>query len=636
MRRFATPKQRARLFEAAGGHCAICGLELGHDFHADHTVPWRDVNETNPHAMRALCPACNLRKATMKLRRHQQEIDRIARLEGLGINVREVFALVTPGGGKSALPVIMAHRLIARGVIDKVLWIVPRDSLREQAERAFDDKGLRKLIGHGNRIRASGNEIDPSRDERGYVTTYQALASDPTLHSSELARHRYLLVLDEVHHLADLGVWRRAAQLVWDAAAVRLLMTGSGSRADGQRIAFLPYLPPDWSGRERVDVQGSSGLPTVYYDRVAALAEKAILPIYFERFDGQTSWIDRDGEVRSLESLRGAGKDTPSALFTALREDYAHDLLKGAVDHWQAHREDINKHAKLLVIAPGIGLARKYLGWLAEMGVARAAIATSDDSDAAKTAIKRFKGVSTPELDVLVTVQMAYEGMDVPAITHIACLTHIRSKEWIEQMLARAVRIDPRAGEWEEQAAHVWAPDDDLFSQCIAEIRAAQAAFVQDREERPSPRPQGPPADVEIVPLRAAATDVRGEDMQTGEVIDAEEFKRAKAALAAAGLSGVTVQRFMAAKRAYDTAPEPEEEVAEETPEPTVSETETRLRKAIDQRIKRACEGDGERIKDFNRRIIVAFGVPRHAMTEAQLRAVWAWLDTELDDAAAC
>jgi 5-methylcytosine-specific restriction endonuclease McrA len=102
MRRFATPKQRARLFEAAGGHCAICGLELGHDFHADHTVPWRDVNETNPHAMRALCPACNLRKATMKLRRHQQEIDRIARLEGLGINVREVFALVTPGGGTSA------------------------------------------------------------------------------------------------------------------------------------------------------------------------------------------------------------------------------------------------------------------------------------------------------------------------------------------------------------------------------------------------------------------------------------------------------------------------------------------------------------------------------------------------------
>ena len=46
------------------------------------------------------------------------------------------------------------------------------------------------------------------------------------------------------------------------------------------------------------------------------------------------------------------------------------------------------------------------------------------------------------KLDVLVTVAMAYEGLDIPAVSHLICLTRIRSTPWIEQMTARANRID--------------------------------------------------------------------------------------------------------------------------------------------------------------------------------------------------
>ena len=37
---------------------------------------------------------------------------------------------------------------------------------------------------------------------------------------------------------------------------------------------------------------------------------------------------------------------------------------------------------------------------------------------------------------------MAYEGLDVPEVAVVAALTHIRSRPWLEQMVARATRVD--------------------------------------------------------------------------------------------------------------------------------------------------------------------------------------------------
>ena len=58
---------------------------------------------------------------------------------------------------------------------------------------------------------------------------------------------------------------------------------------------------------------------------------------------------------------------------------------------------------------------------------------------------------------------MAYEGLDVPEVAVVAALTHIRSRPWLEQMVARATRVDPNAGPYETQRALVFHPDDPLF-----------------------------------------------------------------------------------------------------------------------------------------------------------------------------
>ena len=175
-------------------------------------------------------------------------------------DARDILAAVTPGGGKSLLPVIAAHTLIGAGLVERVCWVVPRDSLRLQAEEAFADSTWRQAFGHALSVRAADNAPDPCRGLAGYVTTYQGVAAAPDLHLREFTRHRTLLVLDEIHHLPALGevdpvAARQAEQLgedqasAWSAALLPLL----------ECAAVRLLLSARWSGRT---ARASCGCPT--------------------------------------------------------------------------------------------------------------------------------------------------------------------------------------------------------------------------------------------------------------------------------------------------------------------------------------------------------------------------------------
>src|SRR4051812_8379597 len=107
---------------------------------------------------------------------------------GEATGISDVLAAVTPGGGKSLLPVIAGAHLIRAGIVERICWVVPRDSLRLQAEEAFADPHWRKALNHNLTVRAAENEPDPSRGLAGYVTTYQAIAAAPALHLGSCPR----------------------------------------------------------------------------------------------------------------------------------------------------------------------------------------------------------------------------------------------------------------------------------------------------------------------------------------------------------------------------------------------------------------------------------------------------------------
>src|SRR3954467_12850026 len=146
--------------------------------------------------------------AARPLRTHQRQVFGImaAIAAGEATGITDVLAAVTPGGGKSLLPVIAGAHLIRAGIVERICWVVPRDSLRLQAEEAFADPYWRKALNHNLTVRAAENEPDPSRGLAGYFTTYQAIAAAPELHLAETRRRRTLrVVVDELHHLQPLS-----------------------------------------------------------------------------------------------------------------------------------------------------------------------------------------------------------------------------------------------------------------------------------------------------------------------------------------------------------------------------------------------------------------------------------------------
>jgi superfamily II DNA or RNA helicase len=447
--------------------------------------------------------------------------------------VRDVLAAVTPGGGKSLLPVLAAHTLIGAGVVERVVWVVPRDSLRLQAEEAFADPHWRAALGHGLAVRAAENAPDPARGLAGYVTTYQGVAAAPDLHLAEARRHRTLLVVDEVHHLPapgdasgtasgsghtgdggppnpedDAAGWSAALLPLLECATVRLLLSGTLERADGRGILWLPYRRGPRASTREVDL-AAPGWAVVGYSRAQALAERAVLPVMFGALDGEASWLDHDakqadGAPTTVGPHRLSGgwptETTRPALFTALRTGFADQLLREAFDATRALRarrrqargiapgETSRGLGKLLVVAPDQTAARRYLdvvrAWVPRGQRETVRLATSDERDAHET-LASFRLRAEPS--ILVTVAMAYEGLDAPEVAVVAALTHIRSRPWLEQMVARATRVDPNAGSYEGQRALVFHPDDPLFAKFRERVETEQGTLAR----RPKPKRQG-------------------------------------------------------------------------------------------------------------------------------------------------
>ncbi|MBV9865868.1 MAG: DEAD/DEAH box helicase family protein [Abitibacteriaceae bacterium] len=528
-------------------------------------------------------------------RKHQDQFGELcyALRTGRTSHLHSIICSITPGGGKSMLPVIAATQLIGP-VADRICWVVPRRSLQQQAEQEFLKPKVRELLGNRHVIRRSTNEADPCRGLSGFVTTYQAIGMGNTYLRQEFSQRRYILVLDEPHHVEEGGAWETALAPLVKRAALTVYMSGTLERGNHKRIAFLPY---GWGMEgETVDLNNSPGTAAISYSRREALLERAILPIHFELMDGTAEWIGRDGATYSTR-LSEAAKDTPEAIYTALKTQFAYQLLEETIGHWMVYRQT-HPRSKLLVVTANIEDAKKYLDHVRKQGI-KAAIATSDDSTKAAANIEDYRTVGKARsLDALVTVAMAYEGLDVPSITHIACLTHIRSKPWIEQMIARATRFDEPAGPWEEQMAFVYTPDDRNMCSIIQRMQDDQVTAIKhmaediDEGELPSPsRDRTPPEERNsIVPVGSSGGPRR--------------WSRVGHFAAQSSHSGPRA------------------------PEITPSQQEAEMREKISNYCKQVDLRFFERKwGETNKRVAKTFKRPRATMTLLQLNKVMSWLE---------
>lgn len=634
-RTLRSKKLRSLLYYSQKGKCAICGCDLPDDWHADHIIPHVVTHRTIVHDMQALCPTCNWEKGSKMLRKHQAEIQKVSKDIRTGIQkASNILAHVTPGGGKSAIAMIMAKEL-AEPLGYKICWVVPRDALRSQGESDFTKAEKRSIFGHTTKIRASGNDVRPARDEIGYVTTYQAIAQNPDLHLDEFRLRPYILILDECHHVPDKGesedsdeaaYFKAIAPLV-EYAKIRVFASGTLERHDGHKIAFLPYKP--FINCEAVDLDPRPNWAIIRYQRKDALEEKAIVPLHFHAMDGKARWFDpKTNEEKNVDSVAEAElRHQPAVLQTVLETKMARDILDRCASDWQGHKQVVYNRAKMLVIAPNINTATEYCKHLSSYG---ARIATSQDTQQAKDNIQLFKR-NDNSVNVLVTVGMAYEGLDVPEITHVACLTNIRSRPWVEQAICRANRADHSHS---KTHGYIYYPDDPRMKKIMDAIEAEQAALVMTWPPRnaTAPKSNGDGSEaLPIVPLVSTVTGTRTIGLEDGTRTGYSETKLIEESMRLAQITGISVVQFKQALVHMGlgvvpngTADEPnyEENVLDDL---TPSEMEGRLKSTIDRIIKRIAKGDGAVVRQVNIEIRAHFG-PRDHASVATLKNIMSYL----------
>jgi hypothetical protein len=260
--------------------------------------------------------------------------------------------------------------------------------------------------------------------------------------------------------------------------------------------------------------------------------------VTFGALDGEASWREEEVEVGPHRlSAPYPSETTRPALFTALRTGFAESLLREAflaIRDLRARRREARGIpagaparglGKLLVVAPDQTAARHYLEvvrrWIPACRAEEVAQLATSDAPRAHEVLAAFR--LRPEPSILVTVAMAYEGLDVPEVAVVAVLTHIRSRPWLEQMVARATRVDPHAGPYEEQRALVFHPDDPLFAAFRRRMETEQGTLARRPKEirRQSSLPlwlldQLPPVKEGITPLVSNALALRFDTLRPG------------------------------------------------------------------------------------------------------------------------
>jgi hypothetical protein len=469
------------------------------------------------------------------------------------------------------------------------------------------------------------------RDTAGYATTYQSLAAALPLgndnpHLITFCNKRMGLFIDEGQHCALTSVFHKAIEPLVQRAAFVIIASGRLSRHDKKMIAYLDYLSPDTKNRRLVDLSDSPERRVIRYGLGDATKERQLIEIKFELRDAGAAWEVEydDGKVdeAGIKTFDNADPiNTSRALFTALRTDFANDLLCEAGEFW-INRRKTNSRSKFLVVCTSIVQANAACRLLrSRLGIA-AEVAHSDD-EAADDAILRFRGKKRPAIDVLVTVQMAYEGLDCPAADVLACLTHIRSSEWIEQCVHRVSRFDRDGPRWERQFATIFAPKDRFFRDIMTEMEEEQAPYIVETVVMP-PGPPGPPKPT-VYPLESEMGAASAYSFG-GLPIDGNDHANLNSALRMAELYGDwpidKAKRFFdAMSAAPPAAPQAEEEIKPH------SERERDLKKAIeDYKRKDYNPSDPASVERFKRRAKVIrrmFNKKPEDLTIPQLQAVW-------------
>lgn len=622
-RRRFNGQERAALYLASGGKCAVCGTPLPHGWHADHKRAYARGGVTDVVNGQALCPTCNLKKGSKGKSMVDTAAARQWQTEAWDVyfanNQRDFLCCACPGAGKTHWTLRLARRLLDVGAIDRVVIVAPSRPVRDQ----WANQHLVHLEAVKN---ADGGRENP-KDFEGCTLTYAQVTMNPALQRAACHDRRTLVVFDEIHHAGEQQSWGDTLVFAFEYAERRLGLTGTPWRAPKKgRIPFATY---DEDGRILIDFNYSYG---------RAVVDRTCRAIQYHAYDAEVRCVELELGTSTTVSLSDLSdtQDKSKAMDTILdpKKDWLRAMLDKGIRELAKIRagstdDGAVPDAQGLVIADDQEHARALTEMLAKMTGETPELIISDEADA-EDALTRFRGHSR---QWAVAVNKVSEGVDVQQLYVGVYATRKTSPLLFRQISGRFVR---RRGESETRDAVLFIPAvPDLLklsSEIEQELRhAVELALDEDeteRKQRDRPREPGEPD------LKAwDAGDPRFADViRSGETYSSVEYQAA-AALAqrkpeTAHLDPVLIAQLF---RQNGTPLGVAQTATPSTP-PTTStplsrwQQKVELRKLLDKRAKALAYKAGIEAKSVNQKIAEMFG-PRSSLSIDELKKALEWVE---------
>ena len=402
----------------------------------------------------------NESKDYLPLRDYQREA--VDNVEKAIINgQRKIMIAMATGTGKTRTCIGLTYRLIKSGRFRRVLFLVDRTSLGDQAADSFRELKIeeKKSFAEIYNIKEL-EDVDVDTDTRVHFSTVQGLIKRvlyPTQNEgTPIPVDQYdCIVVDECHRgytldkeLSDeefeyrnekdfISKYRRVIEY-FDAVKIGLTATPALHTKDifGQPVYSYSY-------REAV----IDGYLVDFHDPYRIKTKLSEEGIKWEKGEQVEVYDPTTSSIEKLDDLPDQLEiDLGKFNTKVITEEFNRVVCEELVNHieWDGDEKTLifcarDDHADMVVRLLNEAFV-KHHGEIDQEAIRK----ITDNSDRPKELIKRFKNERFPS--IAVTVELLTTGIDVPKICNIVFLRRVRSRILYDQMIGRATRLCKEIG----------------------------------------------------------------------------------------------------------------------------------------------------------------------------------------------
>ena len=388
------------------------------------------------------------------------QIDAINAIENAVISGQQnILIAMATGTGKTRTILGMIYRFLKSGRFRRILFLVDRNSLGEQAQDVFSEVKLEDLMPINKIYNVAGlDDKSFAKETSVQIATVQSMVKRVILQEDNFASsvdYFDLIIVDEAH---------RGYILNKDFSDEEIIFTSQQDYQSKYRrvIDYFDAVKIALTATHALHTTEIFGAPVfkytyreavldgflVDYDAPHILKTKlSVEGIHYKRGDTATIYNSATGEIKFELLPDELNFEVENFNWQVVNENFNRAVLQEISKFIHP-----NRAGKTLIFAVDDKHADLITQILKEIytaqGISNDAIlkitGSVGDKKRVLDAIKRFKNERFP--NIVVTVDLLTTGIDVPKIDTLVFLRRVKSRILFEQMLGRATRLCPEIG----------------------------------------------------------------------------------------------------------------------------------------------------------------------------------------------